>query len=79
MTSNKETIWIGLQGKKQMLMPVSREVAELEMAKAMCSSDFSGGCAVCMCKDEEECSCVVEDSKYIKLAEVALDALIGKE
>lgn len=50
------------------------------MAKAICAKDFAEdfkeGCGKCACRNEEECNLIVEDSKYIKLAEAALNALL---
>ena len=48
-----------------------------KMAKAMCKKDF-GDCGKCMCRNEEECYTVVEDSKWFGLAEAALNALLGE-
>ena len=46
-----------------------------KMAKALCKKDF-GDCGKCVCRNEEECYTVVEDSKWFTLAEAALNALL---
>ena len=57
------------------VMPRTEAIEKI--AKAMCKKDF-GDCGKCMCRNEEECYTVVEDSKWFGLAEAALNALLDK-
>lgn len=54
---------------------ISRQEAIERMAKALCEKDF-GDCGKCMCRNDDECYTVVEDSKWFGLAEAALNALL---
>ena len=62
---------------------ITRQEAIEKMAKAICAKDFyeecKEDCEKCACRNEKECSLVIVVSKYIKLAEAALNALLGVE
>lgn len=63
--------------KKAKYSGITRQEAIERMAKALCEKDF-GDCGKCMCRNDDECYTVVEDSKWFGLAEAALNALLEK-
>lgn len=72
--ANCDDKWCEKCDKKD-LVGITRQEAIERMAKALCEKDF-GDCGKCMCRNDDECYTVVEDSKWFGLAEAALNALL---
>ena len=75
MADKEERIYIGLIGKKQMLMPMTRQEAINKIGVALCVSEGNVDCENCIYSGTDNCKTQLKNW-YLKDAEVVLNALL---